>query len=245
MFGKNPVAGSRIASEGFRVNSVWFTIQGEGPFVGCPAIFVRLSDCNLRCFFCDTEFESGKDMTANELAVAILRLADINPCNFIVLTGGEPMLQPLKTLIDQPALAGFSFQIETAGTYWPIGGLVQQGTASFERLSIVCSPKTGNVVSPLRHIESFNVYWKYIVRALEPVGDDGLPIMSTQVKGSPQRLFRPINTRDRKIRSRIFVQGCDEGDTPATRANVEYAMTIALTYGYRLSLQTHKIIGLD
>ncbi len=245
MHGKNPVAGSRIASEGFRVNSVWFTIQGEGPFTGQPAIFVRLADCNLRCFWCDTSFEDGKEKSADHLAEAIIKLANLNPCRFVVITGGEPLLQPLKTLIDHPALSSFQFQIETAGSYWPIGGLVENGTTNAERLSIVCSPKTGNVVSALRHSEAFNVYWKYIVRALEPVGEDGLPIMSTQIKGNPMRLFRPVNTQDPKIRSRIFVQGCDEGDATLTRANVEYATTIALTHGYRLSLQTHKILGLD
>ena len=245
MLGKNPVAGSRIASEGFRVNSIFFTMQGEGPFVGTPAIFVRLSDCNLRCFWCDTSFESGADYNIDALVAAILKLSDLNPCNFIVITGGEPMLQPLHTLIDHPELATFSFQIETAGSYWPIAGLTEEDTTNAERLSIVCSPKTGNVVSPLRHQQFFNVYWKYIVRAMEPVGEDGLPIMSTQIKGTPIRLFRPINIRSPAMRSRIFVQGCDEGDTTLTRANVEYAMTIALTYGYRLSLQTHKILGLD
>ena len=246
MHGLNPVAGTRVASEGFSVNSVWYTIQGEGPFVGCPAIFVRLSGCNLRCFWCDTEFESGKEKSADQLAQAILRLAEINPCRFIVITGGEPMLQPLKTLIDHPTLRDFAFQIETAGSVWPIAGLTENGTTNAERLSIVCSPKTGTVVSPLRHFGLFNVYWKYIVRALEPVGEDGLPVMSTQIKARPMRLFRPINTQhDPKTRARIFVQGCDEGDQTLTNANVQYAATIALTYGYRLSLQTHKLLGLD
>jgi len=245
MFGRNPVAGSRIASEGFKVNSVFYTLQGEGPFAGCPAIFVRLSDCNLRCYFCDTEFESGKEQTADELAAQITKLSNLNPCRFVVITGGEPMLQPLRLLIDHPELARFSFQIETAGTYWPIGGIVENGTTNAERLSIVCSPKTGMVIPQLRHVELFNVYWKYIVRAAEPVGTDGLPEMSTQLPGRPMRLFRPINALDPKIRSRIFVQGCDEGDNAHTRANVEYAATIALTHGYRLSLQTHKILGLD
>jgi organic radical activating enzyme len=161
-----------------------------------------------------------------------------------VLTGGEPLLQPLKELIDHPLLDKFSFQIETAGSYWPIGGLTAKSAAN-HRLSVVCSPKTGSVVSALRHLGLFNVYWKYIVRASEPVAEDGLPIMSTQIKGREQKLFRPINIQDPKIRSRIFVQGCDEGDNPETNANVEYAKSIALQYNFRLSLQTHKILGLD
>jgi len=247
MYGQNPVAGSRIASEGFRVHSIFYTIQGEGPFVGTPAIFVRLSDCNLRCFWCDTAFEDGNDMTANELAGAISKLATLNRCRFIVITGGEPMLQPLKELIDHPVMVGYSFQLETSGSYWPIGGLTTHGTTSADRLSIVCSPKMPNIVPMLRHHETFSVYWKYIVRVSEPVAEDGLPAMATQThtKGRPARLFRPITLNKPKTRARVYVQGCDEGDTIATRSNVEYASTIALTFGYHLSIQTHKILGLD
>jgi len=117
MLGKNPVAKSRIASENFLVHSVFHTIQGEGPFVGTPAIFVRFAGCNLRCFWCDTDFEAGKERTANELAQQIVELAAETNCKFIVLTGGEPMLQPLRELIDHEKLERFSFQIETAGTY--------------------------------------------------------------------------------------------------------------------------------
>jgi len=245
MLGRNPIAGSRIASEGFLVNSIWYTIQGEGPFVGCPAIFVRLAGCNLRCFWCDTNFEHGKPYNVNELADKILSYAKIHPCRFIVLTGGEPLLQPVKELINHPALAGFSFQIETAGSYWPIGGVTMNGTTNAERLSIVCSPKTGMVVSALRHHGLFNVYWKYIVRAVEPVADDGLPMMSTQIEGRHLPLFRPISIQAPQTRARIFVQGCDEGNDSKTTANVEYAKSIALQYGFRLSLQTHKILGLN
>jgi len=241
MLGNNPIAGSRIASEGFKVHSIWYTLQGEGPFVGCPAIFVRLAGCNLRCFWCDTDFEHGTVRTSDDLAARINTFTKASGCRFVVLTGGEPLLQPIKELIDHPSMADFSFQIETAGSYWPIGSLLPTS-----RLSIVCSPKTGNIVSALRSTDLCSVYWKYIVRTVERVdGNDGLPIKSTQKEGRDMRLFRPINLQDPKIKSRIFVQGCDEGDNAKTRANVEYATSIALQYGYRLSLQTHKILGLD
>lgn len=246
MLGKNTVARARIASEGFTLNSMFHTLQGEGPFVGTPAIFVRFSGCNLKCFWCDTEFENGTPRTADEIVQQILDLSLDNGCRFIVFTGGEPMLQPLKELIDHPKLHNFTFQIETAGTYWPIAGLTENGTTKAERLSIVCSPKTGEVVSTLRSAGLFNVYWKYIVRMCEPVAaDDGLPILSTQIPGRIKRLFRPLRLQDPKTKSHIFVQACDEGNDPNTPANVEYAKSIALQYGYRLSLQTHKLLGLD
>lgn len=107
----------------------------------------------------------------------------------------------------------------------------------------MCSPKTGEIISALRGPYLFNVYWKYIVRMCEPVAEnDGLPMLSTQIPGQIKRLFRPLRLNDPEIRSRIFVQACDDRDQAA---NVEYAKSIALRYNYRLSIQTHKLLGLD
>lgn len=240
MHGTNVIAKPRIASEDFMVNSMWFTLQGEGPFVGKPAIFLRMSGCQLRCHFCDTAFEYGLRMKRDELVGALREKSRVHGCDFIVITGGEPMLQALNVIIDAPELDYCKFQIETAGAYWPIGGLTDEYPSS-NRLSVVCSPKTPFVAPELRNPIRYDVYWKYIVRASEPVDDkDGLPRMSTQIPGREHRLFRPINQK-----SRIFVQACDEGDVNLNRANVDYAKAIALQYGYRLSLQTHKLLDLD
>lgn len=242
MHGTNPIAKSRIAHEGFRIHSIFPTLQGEGPFVGYPAIFLRLSDCNLKCFWCDTEFESGYEASGEALIESLRKYVDTFKSHLIVITGGEPMLQPLHVLIDSPIFADCMFQIETSGSYWPIGGVTED--IAHSQVTIVCSPKTPNIVSQLRSNEIYDVYWKYIVRLDEP-GDvrDGLPTYSTQHKGRSSHLFRPIMpTYADKLR--VFVQGCDEGDVPQTSKNVEYAKELALRYGYRLSLQTHKILGL-
>ena len=50
-----------------KINDIFYTIQGEGSFAGTPAIFIRLSDCNLACKFCDTEFLSGSEMKIGEI----------------------------------------------------------------------------------------------------------------------------------------------------------------------------------
>ncbi len=98
--------------------SEWFTsIQGEGCEAGIPAIFLRLSGCNLRCKFCDTvhAWEEGSTLTVDEASKRILssRVADV------VVTGGEPMLQAeaLKKLL---ASVGERkrFHLETNGTIW-------------------------------------------------------------------------------------------------------------------------------
>lgn len=72
-----------------KVNEVFYSLQGEGARAGEASIFVRLSDCDLTCGFCDTEFKSGKELSFEEL-LAALRLY---PCSWIVWTGGEPALQ--------------------------------------------------------------------------------------------------------------------------------------------------------
>ncbi|MDE6629453.1 MAG: 7-carboxy-7-deazaguanine synthase QueE, partial [Muribaculaceae bacterium] len=72
-----------------RVNEIFYSIQGEGAHTGVPAVFVRLSGCNLRCPFCDTDFNSGEEMTSEEIAAAV----NAYPARHVIITGGEPTLQ--------------------------------------------------------------------------------------------------------------------------------------------------------
>ena len=63
MFGKNPIRKAIFDNADFyEVQEIFLTIQGEGPYAGTPAIFIRLGGCNLACNFCDTEFESFEKM---------------------------------------------------------------------------------------------------------------------------------------------------------------------------------------
>jgi organic radical activating enzyme len=208
--------------------------------VGKPSIFLRLAGCNLKCFWCDTEFEEGNDLSCDAMVTLIEDMTLLHKCNFLVLTGGEPMLQPLHMIIDDERLSHCTFQIETAGSYWPIAGITNKPRAK-QKVSVVCSPKTPTIVQQLRSATDYDVYWKYIVRALELVDPGtGLPTMSTQIQNRFARLFSPVGQQDR-----IFVQACDQQDSLANSHNVEYAKSIALKYGYRLSLQQHKILGLE
>ena len=104
----------------YRINEIFCSLQGEGVRAGCPSLFVRFSKCNLQCtieshgFDCDTEFESGRDMSVEEIVVQLDHLSA--QCEWIVLTGGEPALQVDETLVEGLHAAGYKLAIETNGS---------------------------------------------------------------------------------------------------------------------------------
>lgn len=98
-----------------KVNEIFYSVQGEGTSAGLPCVFVRLTYCNLRCTYCDTEyaFHEGTDLSIDEI------LYEVNnfKCNLVEVTGGEPLLQReslqlMKALCD----AGYSVLLETGGS---------------------------------------------------------------------------------------------------------------------------------
>ncbi|MBR0237101.1 MAG: radical SAM protein [Thermoguttaceae bacterium] len=76
----------------YKINEIFYSIQGEGANAGVPAVFVRFSGCNRRCPFCDTDHESGVEMTAQQIRQAVEKASD-GLKTMVVLTGGEPTLQ--------------------------------------------------------------------------------------------------------------------------------------------------------
>ena len=112
-----------------KVNEIFYSLQGEGRYTGTPAVFVRLSGCNLSCWFCDTDFRSGTEMTESEIVTEVLRY----PTRYVVITGGEPTLQLTSSLIDLLHAEGRYVMMETNGTHpLPDGCEVDW---------ITCSPK--------------------------------------------------------------------------------------------------------
>lgn len=98
-----------------KVNEIFYSIQGESSFAGLPCVFIRLTYCNLRCTYCDTEysFYEGEDFTIDE----ILNKVKSHDCNLVEVTGGEPLVQKeslelLKRLSDE----GFQVLLETSGS---------------------------------------------------------------------------------------------------------------------------------
>ena len=112
----------------YRVNEMFYSIQGEGSFAGTPAVFVRFSGCNLACPWCDTDHSHAVEMTRDGLETAVRGLLADHDGAIIVLTGGEPALQLHD---DEPLFQGFASRIciETNGTL-PVPGWVDWVTVS-------------------------------------------------------------------------------------------------------------------
>lgn len=127
-----------------RVNEIFYSLQGEGLHTGTPAVFLRLSGCNLKCPFCDTKHESFTEMTEEE----IVEKVSAYPSRTIVITGGEPMLQLNASLTRLLHKAGFTIHIETNGSR-----LIPEGA---EIDWVTCSPKDGGKVI-IQHIDELKV----------------------------------------------------------------------------------------
>lgn len=111
------------------------TFQGEGPSCGHPALFIRLSRCNLTCTKCDTKytwdrshFDLRKESTRRTSA-DLLAWATFSPVELVVITGGEPLLQQarLVPLVRGLLAAGKRVEFETNGTLAPVPQLVVDG----------------------------------------------------------------------------------------------------------------------
>jgi organic radical activating enzyme len=105
----------------YQVNEIFYSLQGEGIRAGEPCVFIRLSGCNLKCavethgFDCDTEFVSGRKMTADEIAGEV-RACSNDRMGYVIFTGGEPGLQLDAALVKHLQAEGYQVGIETNGT---------------------------------------------------------------------------------------------------------------------------------
>ncbi len=98
----------------FKLNNVFWTFQGEGYHAGRRALFLRLPYCNLKCTWCDTEFNSYKEFSE----VDLLEIIKQEKARFCVITGGEPTMNiQFKNLTFFMKNAGFEVAIESNGTF--------------------------------------------------------------------------------------------------------------------------------
>jgi 7-carboxy-7-deazaguanine synthase len=230
MFGKNPILGKDYKNHGDSLHIVkgnpFLTIQGEGPYSGHRAYFLRLHGCMLRCHFCDTNFSDPEDPIISTVELVAKLTAPGTP-TLIVVTGGEPMRQDIRPLCATLHESGKTVQIETAGVYW-LDGLEKVA-------EIVCSPKTPKIHPKIFQYAST---FKYVIDCNQQF-DRFIPITATQPGTNPQRLAEP---RDGAL---IYLSPMDCYDAARNMANRSKVAELAMKYDCIAGLQLHKFMGLD
>lgn len=215
----------------YRVNNIFYSLQGEGHNTGRTAVFVRFAGCNLRCDFCDTEFESFREMTGEEIikecrSKCDLGITIVKP--LMVLTGGEPTLQVDEELLDMLHSEGYEVAMESNGTR-PAPESLDWLTVSPKLLKGECNLRLPN---------------------REGKKPDELKIVFDK-DTDPERIAAEFGLRTDKSSVKegdvlLYLQPCDTGDAARNArivaACVEY---IKAHPWWRLSLQTHKLIGIE
>ena len=210
----------------YRVNEIFYTLQGEGAHSGIPAVFIRFSGCNLRCPWCDTDFSEYTEMSAGEIVAEALNLYDIpnERRKMVVLTGGEPSLQVDTPLIDALHAAGFYICIETNGTR-PLPEGIDW---------ITCSPKQPLAIS-------------HLPLALTKVNEVKVVFTGTydpeiwrQHLQAEHWLLQPL----RYTGEWLMMSGIDEWEDDRNDNLPETVRYILAHPFWRLSVQLHKIAGL-
>lgn len=227
----------RLDTDGIvQVHSVFHTIQGEGPFTGHPAVFVRLAGCNLQCPACDTDYTSNR-WTSSPAGVLEYVQEQKQAPSLVVITGGEPFRQNIHPLVAALLDAGYTVQIETNGTLAPptIGFAEMCSLNLFEKNKcfIVCSPKTGLVN---RELIPLIAAYKYVM-AHDSIHADGLPLRALDHSASPH-VARPHDG----FFGPVYLQPCDDKDSTVNAANLQACVRSVMNNGFTLQLQVHKII---
>ncbi len=220
MFGKNKIQKpEKSDGQTLKVTSIFPTFQGEGPFTGHPAIFIRLSGCNLACDFCDTEFDSFAEFSIEEIIAQVNKFNQNNTYKLIVITGGEPLRQEILPLCSE-LVKNFTVQIETNGTIF---------RDLDPKVQIICSPKIQNdKYYPIRpdllpKITAF----KFIISATK-TGYQDLAEVGQSQRGTP-----------------TYLQPMDEYDPQKNQKNLQKTLELAKKHGARISLQAHKILNVQ
>lgn len=234
MKGRNPRR-AYVPDDGaiLQVHNIFWTVQGEGPFSGHAAMFIRLSGCNLGCTFCDTYWADDNDsfLTLDEIKSEVCRLRPEGSIPLFVITGGEPTRQNITPLVEalKRAWPTCRVQIETAGTFFRL-------CMTWGFVTTVVSPKLSKVNREVNeHVDAY----KYVVKASEAVDIDGVPIADTQGTGTP----RPLAKAPPGVP--IYVTPCDEQDEVKTAANRRLVVELAQRYGYIAQLQIHKYLEIE
>jgi organic radical activating enzyme len=274
MFGKNEIVGQKYfdkAGDKLFVTSIFYTLQGEGPYRGEPAVFVRLAKCNLACSFCDTYFDGGDWLSPEELEARIFKavvdyFGEEVPEWFrekvgLVVTGGEPMLQKNLGVFLEYIKDRFAWtQIESNGT------IVQNIPDSTTLVvSPKCLEKNGK---PVKYLEPNPKMLaradclKFVMNADQDSPYSSIPDWARgdrKVFISPMNIYNREPQKSKQMRSEQnsitleersavdeVISFWEEGllDMKENQKNHEYAAKYCAQNGYILNLQIHLYASL-
>jgi 7-carboxy-7-deazaguanine synthase len=217
------------------VHSIFYTIQGEGPLSGLRATFVRLAGCNLQCPGCDTEYTQGRrPMSVNAIVNEIRNKHDLGKCNPVIITGGEPLRQPIGPLVDILLFTGREVQIESNGVCAPDIKLFNLLWNNHKGLHLVVSPKTKKI-HPQCH--DLATTFKYVLNAEQVSEEDGLPTIALDHEAG-KGVARP------RPGAPVYLSPMDDGNDELNRQNRLAVARSCMRYGYRAGLQVHKYLEL-
>lgn len=270
MFGHNEIVGRKAFPDDDRllVTSVFVTMQGEGPYSGLPAVFVRLAKCNLACSFCDTYFDAGDWFTFDELDDYIEQvLVEATPLpmdeHVLIVTGGEPMLQQALTpWLFRQDRKWRAVQIES-------NGLVVQDIPAAVTLVVSpkCLEKDGKPVryltpsekmlnradclkfvmedadSPYATVPDWAIQWR-IERDLDVYVSPINVYARAPKQAKVDRLTNKTTLEDRSQIEEV-ISFWEPGllDLEANERNHKHAAQYAIRYGLRFQLQAHLYAG--
>jgi len=271
MFGLNERVGQRhFAEEGvLHVTSCFVTLQGEGPFSGLPAVFVRLAKCNLACSFCDTYFDSGDWLTFDRLNDHLGDLVFETPLEakdyVLVITGGEPLLQKeLGEWLETQVGLWRNIQIESNGTLLqPLPDDVhlvvspkcmeKRGVATryltprdevLERADSLKFVMCADPSSPYSSIPDWALDWN-----LSSPGDVFVSPMNVYAREPRKaKVMRTSNATSMEQRSTVeeVISFWEPGllDLTTNQANHEHTARYAVANGLRFQVQAHLYAGM-
>jgi len=224
---------AKVRREELDLHSWFDTIQGEGPFTGQRAMFIRLAGCNIQCPGCDTEYTNGRKLHSVDVITEMLATYVHPMCKLFVITGGEPFRQSATTSLILALIAKTEckIQVETNGVFG-----IPQDLWHFlgNPLHVVVSPKTNRIHESCARASAF----KYVIDHKSVREEDGLPILALGHKASPY-IARPPAEFD----GPIYVNPADERDPVADKANLIAARDSAFKHGYILGVQLHKLVN--
>lgn len=201
-----------------KVNEIFYSLQGEGAQTGKPVIFVRLSGCNLKCSFCDTEHEEGSEMTLDTILTKIKEQSDV--CNYIIFTGGEPLLQLNEKIIQFFVNSGYSIGLESNGTI-PISPIMR------DLIDYI-------TISPKKINETLKVNFKDI-----NINEIRIPLMNTQRITDKQFKLLPYAVK-------YYISPIFEGSAKNIVKNVNWCLSYSLQNPiWNFSVQLHKLLMFD